>query len=43
MLATRSRNLAFPGLRQWWDAGGKTQFTPAFVTLVETTKLNRTG
>ena len=32
--------LAFPGVRQWWDAGGKTQLTPRFVKLLESTQSN---
>lgn len=27
--------LASPGVRAWWDAGGKTQLTPEFVELIE--------
>jgi len=27
-----------PGVRQWWDAGGRTQLTPEFVELLESTK-----
>ena len=27
--------LTLPGVRQWWEAGGKTQLTPGFVELVE--------
>lgn len=27
--------LAFPGVRQWWEAGGKTQLTPSFVKELE--------
>ena len=27
--------LALPGVRQWWDAGARTQFTPEFVALIE--------
>ena len=27
--------LSAPGVRQWWDAGGKTQLTPQFVELME--------
>ena len=30
--------LAFPGVRQWWDAGGNTQLTPSFVKLLESTE-----
>ena len=29
--------LATPSVRQWWDAGGKTQLTPEFVELIEST------
>ena len=31
-------HLSNPGVRQWWDAGGKTQLTPHFVDLVESTQ-----
>jgi len=27
--------LGLPGVRQWWDAGGRTQFTQDFVALME--------
>ncbi len=27
--------LEYPGIRQWWDAGGKTQITPGFAKLIE--------
>jgi hypothetical protein len=27
--------LRYAGIRQWWDAGGKTQITPEFVQLIE--------
>ena len=30
-------HLANPGVRQWWDAGGRTQLTPGFVELLEST------
>ena len=30
--------LAMPGVRQWWDAGGKTQLTPTFVERLESTR-----
>ena len=30
-------HLSNPGVRQWWDAGGRTQLTPRFVALVEST------
>ena len=29
--------LSAPGVRQWWEAGGRTQLTPEFVALVEST------
>lgn len=29
--------LAIPGVRQWWDAGGRTQLTPSFVKRLEAT------
>ncbi len=32
--------LAFPGVRQWWDAGGKTQLTPSFVDFLESIQSN---
>ena len=28
-------HLGLPGVRQWWDAGGRTQLAPQFVELVE--------
>ncbi len=31
-------HLGNPGVRQWWDAGGKTQLTPEFVKLLESTR-----
>ena len=31
-------HLQLPGVRQWWDAGGKTQLTPDFVKLIETSE-----
>ena len=34
--------LAFPGVRQMWDAGVKTQLTPSFVRLLESTQSNST-
>jgi len=34
--------LALPGVRQWWDAGGKTQLTPQFVELMESTQSDMT-
>ena len=30
-------HLALPGVRQWWDAGARTQFPPDFVELLEST------
>jgi hypothetical protein len=36
-------HLTIPGVRQWWDAGGKTQLTPDFVRLVESTSWNQTA
>lgn len=36
-------HLSFPGVHQWWNAGGKTQLSPGFVELVESTKMNITG
>ena len=30
--------LSVPGVRQWWDAGGKTQLTPQFAELMESTQ-----
>ncbi len=30
--------LAAPGVRQWWDAGGRTQLAPRFVKLLESTQ-----
>ena len=32
--------LAAPGVRQWWDAGGRTQVTPRFANLIESTQSN---
>jgi hypothetical protein len=32
--------LALPGVRQWWDAGGKTQLTPGFVEFLESIQSN---
>ena len=29
--------LAVPGFREWWEAGGRTQLSPDFVSLVEAT------
>ena len=36
-------HLTSPGVRQWWDAGGRTQLSPEFVKLVESTKMEITG
>ncbi len=35
-------HLAYPGVRQWWDAGGKTQLTPQFVKLIESVETSAT-
>ena len=35
--------LSLAGVRQWWDAGGKTQLTPEFVELVEARNSTQTG
>ncbi len=32
--------LALPGVRQWWDAGGRTQLTPSFVEFLESIQSN---
>jgi hypothetical protein len=32
--------LTFPGVRQWWDAGGKSQLTSGFVERVESMETN---
>jgi hypothetical protein len=34
--------LSIPGVRQWWDAGGKTQLTPSFVEFLESREPNVT-
>ena len=34
--------LSMPGVRQWWDAGARTQLTPQFVKLIESTTSNMT-
>ncbi len=31
-------HLQLPGVRQWWDAGGKNQLDPSFVRLIESTE-----
>ncbi len=31
-------HLGLAGVRQWWDAGGKTQLNPEFVELIESTQ-----
>jgi hypothetical protein len=36
-MSRASGHLANPGVKQWWDAGGKTQLTPEFVASVEST------
>lgn len=35
--------LRVPGFREWWDAGGRTQLSPGFVALVESTPLDIVG
>ena len=30
------------GVRQWWEAGGKTQLTPSFVSFLESIESNTT-
>ncbi len=35
-------HLDLPGVRQWWNAGAKTQFPPDFVDLLESTSSNIT-
>ncbi len=35
--------LKVPGFREWWEAGGRTQLSPNFVTLVESTPLDIVG
>jgi hypothetical protein len=32
--------LSFPGVRQWWEAGGKTQLTPSFVAFIESLEVD---
>ena len=34
-ISRAAAHLGLPGVRQWWDAGGKTQLSPRFVDLVE--------
>ena len=34
--------LTAPGVRQWWDAGGRTQLTPTFVEFIESVDTNIT-
>ena len=36
-------HLGIPAVRQWWDAGGKTQLTPEFVKLLEGTTVTAKG
>ncbi len=36
-------HLTIPAVRQWWDAGGKTQLTPEFVRLIESTRASMTA
>ena len=35
-------HISNPGVRQFWDAGAKTQLTPEFVRLIESTQPNMT-
>ena len=35
-------HLSHPGVRQWWDAGGKTQLEPRFVEALEVTEPSAT-
>lgn len=35
-------HLTSPGVRQWWDAGARTQLSPEFVRIVEATTPCRT-
>lgn len=32
--------LSYPGVRQWWDAGGKSAVTPEFAALIESRSSN---
>ena len=34
--------ISIPGVREWWEAGGKTQLTPSFVAFLETRDPNVT-
>ena len=34
--------LALPAVRQWWEAGGKTQLTPQFVEMIESVEPSMT-
>ena len=34
--------LALPGVRQWWESGGRTQFTQEFVELIESKETSMT-
>ena len=36
-------HLQLPGVRQWWDAGGKNQLDPGFVQLIESIEPASTG
>ena len=31
-----AKNLQIPGIRQWWDAGGRNQVAPRFASFLET-------
>jgi len=34
--------LTFPGVRQWWDSGGRTQLTPSFASFIESVQTDQT-
>ena len=36
-MGTNAGLLAQPGVRQWWEAGGRSQVTPEFADLMEST------
>ena len=36
-------HLRLPGVRQWWDSGGKSLLTPEFVKLIESTEPPHAG
>ena len=35
--------LSLPGVRQWWEAGGRTQLTPRFVEFLESIQSDMTA